>query len=381
MPSLVSLAEDLLRAAKVLESHLADSSLPHPDWDNDLLTSLPPELQTQRNALINGADDLKQLAQGPHGISQEIGLSWTSQVALRVAYAYKLPSHVPLEGSCSYASIADTTGLPESIVRRILRHCMCNHIFAQTPKGEVRHTAASRLIAVDSDSNDAIGMELDEWWPASTYLLDALRKFGDDGEQNETAFALAEQARNALDGAERNGNIKEDVPLRSTYDIFAQHPKRGRRFGAGMRYFTKDAQFDLRHLLSGFDWSGVDAPGAIVVDVGGGIGSVSHFLARNTKHLHFVIQDLQSTVENGRKQLPVELHDRVEFAAHDFFTPQKKAANIFLMRWIIHNWTDRKAVALLKNLASGMSEGSQLVIFDWLMYDEPQTQHTEKILS
>ena len=374
MPSLVELATDLLKAATALESHLQASNLPNPDHDNDLLSSLSPDLQAHRLNLINSADNIKQLALGPNGVAVDLFLSWTSHVSWRVIYAYNVAAHVPEKGSCSYGSLAEATGLPESILRRVLRHCMGNHIFAQTSMGEVRHTATSRMMAVDSDFNDAVGLELDEFMPASTSVLDAIRKFGDSGEERQIAFTLSNQSRGA------NGSDKDAAaPLKSTFEILAEHPERARRLGAGMRYFTRDDQRDPRHLLAGFDWTKVDVPGNVMVDVGGGVGTISQFLAHNTQHLRFVVQDLPGTVDIGQKQLPEELHDRIEFAPHDFFTPQKEGARIFFMRWIVHNWADKKAIALLKALASGMREGSQLVIFDYLVKDEPQTLATEKL--
>ena len=377
MPSLVELATDLLKAAKALETHLQASKLPNPDHDNDALSSLPPELHRQRLNIINGADNLKQLALSPRGVAQELLLSWTSHVSWRVVYAYNVAAHVPQEGSCSYASLAEATGLPESILRRVLRHCMGNHIFAQTAIGEVRHTAISRMMATDSDFNDAVGLELDDFMPASTYVLDAIRKFGDSGKETDIAFTLANQSYRP-NGSNGDGHGDTEAPLKSTFEIFSQNPERARRFGAGMRYFARDGLGDPRHLLAGFDWTVVDVPGTIAVDIGGGVGTISQFLARNTKNLHFIVQDLPGTVETGQKQLPADLRDRIDFVAHDFFTPQKEGARIFFMRWIMHNWADKKAIALLKAIASGMRKGSQLVIFDYLVKDEPQTLATEK---
>ena len=54
--------------------------------------------------------------------------------------------------------------------------------------------------------------------------------------------------------------------------------------------------YTISHL--GFDWKGLKQ-NAIIVDVGGGIGSQSMTLAQNHSHLRFVIQDRDSVVEDA----------------------------------------------------------------------------------
>jgi hypothetical protein len=65
MPSLTEIAENILKRAKLLDTHLAETGLPSPHFFYDTLTHLPDHLQEERNALVNEAQDLKRLAMGP----------------------------------------------------------------------------------------------------------------------------------------------------------------------------------------------------------------------------------------------------------------------------------------------------------------------------
>ena len=65
MPSLTSLAEEILINAKRLDEHLAAQGRPSPSFDHDTLINLPPELESARDALIDSTHVLKQLSQGP----------------------------------------------------------------------------------------------------------------------------------------------------------------------------------------------------------------------------------------------------------------------------------------------------------------------------
>lgn len=255
------------------------------------------------------------------------------------------------------------SGISESMTRRFLRHAIANRVFAQSSPDQVRHTAASRLMVTDPDFFDAVGLQTSDLGPTSASIFDALSKYGDSGEPNETAFSLA------------NGT---DLGI---YQILGQSPERARRFGAGMRFFTKDEGWNLKHLVAGFNWASIDYPGATIVDVGGGQGSVSQALAKATQNVKFVVLDLPGTVEQGKAALPKEFDGRIEFMAHDFFTEQavKKAPEMYLFRWIFHNWSDGYCIKILRSLIPSLSDDTRVVIYEYVIDDEPETSLTKKM--
>lgn len=63
MPSLTSLAEEILTNAKQLDKHLAAQNQPSPSFDHDALLNLSPQLESTRDALIDSAHTLKRLTQ------------------------------------------------------------------------------------------------------------------------------------------------------------------------------------------------------------------------------------------------------------------------------------------------------------------------------
>lgn len=53
---------------------------------------------------------------------------------------------------------------------------------------------------------------------------------------------------------------------------------------------------------------------------------------------------------------------------HNFFEPQPvKDADVYLMRMILHDWPDEKAVAILKHLAEAKKDGGRIVIMDMVL--------------
>ena len=287
---------------------------------------------------------------------------WVDALGLRVVYHYRLANAVPLDGAASYAEIATSSGLKESLCRRFIRLAMGSNIFDENPKDKrVMHTAASRKLATDQGLSDAVGLELEDIAPAASKLINVWEKYGQDSsEPTESAFSIYNETD------------------KTVFGVLASQPERGRRFGGAMGFFTKGDSWDLRHLLASFDWRSVDKLGDTVVDIGGGNGYISQYLARHTINTRFIVQDLPHVISQAPAQLPEDLKERVGFEVHDFFSPQKMdpPPTAFLLRYILHNWSDKYSIAILKNLAPAMRKGSKVLIYEYVLEDEPVTDLT-----
>ncbi|MCJ1294174.1 hypothetical protein MMC34_005731 [Xylographa carneopallida] len=361
MSSLTQLAEEILANAKCLDAYTASKSLPPVSFDEDSLADLPADVDAARKSLIDCTQTLRRLALGPIGTNIDIAYSATDVLSLRIIYEYRIPQAVPLSGSTTYAAISQACGLAEGLVFRFLRHAMANHIFAEAAPGFVRHTAFSRQYVADAAFRDTMGMLTCEVDPSYGKVVDALALYPGSGVAHETAYNLA------------HGTT---LPV---YAFLAQHPERARRFGSAMRWFTKGEVWDLKHLVASYDWAALDRLGAVLVDVGGGEGGVAQVLAAATQHLRVVVQDLPGTVEKGRELLPREFHDRIEFAAHDFYTAQPLKADAYFFRWIMHNYSDQTCVQILQALIPALTKGARVLVYEIVMPDEPIKSYTEKI--
>ena len=272
---------------------------------------------------------------------------------------------MPLHGSASYAEIAAATGQPERLVFRYIRQAMINHIFEESSPGQVCHTEISRIFATKPGFADYVYCHLDHFAPTAQRYIEAQEKSKFSEEPNETAFAVFHGNTNAP----------------SAYALLGSMPETAMRFASGLGYMAAGEAWHTKHLLAGFDWASADKPGAVVVDLGGGEGYVSQFLARNTQHLKFVVQDLPHVIAHGQETLSVELAGRVEFALHDFMAPQPvgQHVDVFILRWILHNWSDKYALQILKNLVPAMKAGSRVLICEYVLESEAVTEPTHKL--
>ena len=85
---------------------------------------------------------------------------------------------------------------------------------------------------------------------------------------------------------------------------------------------------------------------------------------------------------NSEKNLPEKYRGRVRFQQHDFFTPQPiKDADIYFLRFILHDWPDEECISILRNLVPALKNGAKILINEMVL-PEPNTvlNHIEKFL-
>ncbi len=107
---------------------------------------------------------------------------------------------------------------------------------------------------------------------------------------------------------------------------------------------------------------------------------MAQFLAKSTNDLKIVVQDLPGTVEQGRKFLPFKFKERIQFVGKDFFSEQPiEGADVYFLRWILHNWSDKYAIRILQALVPAMKDGAKVLVYEAVLSDKPETRWTEKI--
>ncbi|KAL1747190.1 ich1-like protein [Schizophyllum fasciatum] len=129
-------------------------------------------------------------------------------------------------------------------------------------------------------------------------------------------------------------------------------------------------------VLQAFDWNLLD-PGSLVVDVGGGIGSTTDTLVTASENcgwgLRFVLQDREVVIERAeqywKKNWPGRLRTgAVTLQVHDFFKPQiVKAPAVYLLRVILHDWSEVFARKILLQLRESAGTHTTLLCGDFIL--------------
>lgn len=71
------------------------------------------------------------------------------------------------------------------------------------------------------------------------------------------------------------------------------------------------------------------------------------------------------------KTFPKQYRDRVQFMAHDFFTPETVEADIYMMKTIMYDWTRAEAVKILRGVIPVMRPGVKIVMMELCIQSLP----------
>lgn len=123
-----------------------------------------------------------------------------------------------------------------------------------------------------------------------------------------------------------------------------------------------------------YDYPWHELGAAVVVDVGGGVGGFDIQLSKLYPELKFVVQDRGPVLKQAEhsiwpKENPAALvAGRVKFMEHDFFQKNPvQGAEVYWMRYILHDWSDEYCIQILKAIRSSMGPDSRILICDQVM--------------
>nr|GAT51470.1 predicted protein [Mycena chlorophos] len=277
-------------------------------------------------------------------------------------------------GGMHVREIAGASNTNPGLVARVLRLLATHHIF--------------REVSTDVFANNRISAVFNKAKSPRELFEKPAQRF--DGSGSESLAALAEHMStiNFRSAAELTNTVKyaspmngskskQILPFHRAFDTklsfyeWLHQPENVlpfKRFALAMKGVSEMKPGD-GILEGGFDWGSLPA-GSQIVDVGSGNGQVSLHIAQKYPELRIVNQDLASQIAGAEKywqqNLPLHIdQDLVEFQAHDFFTPQPvKDADIFLLRYITHNWQDDKVVQILQHLRNAAKPETRLVLID-----------------
>ncbi|KLO07400.1 S-adenosyl-L-methionine-dependent methyltransferase [Schizopora paradoxa] len=196
-----------------------------------------------------------------------------------------------------------------------------------------------------------IGNVTDMGCKSSAYLYETLSDpdFAFSNEPNRASF---------------NKGFNTNKTLWEFYEDPAQSA-RLHRFNTGMQALQR--MQPVEQLRDSFDWVGL-RDDALVVDVGGGIGSVPLALVKLIPKLKFVVQDMPLVVEDAQKRWKDEelvKTGRISFQAHDFFEAQPiQHPDVFFLQNILHDWSDKFCLQILSRLREAAGPETRLFVRD-----------------
>lgn len=259
---------------------------------------------------------------------------WVTQI-VRAAAVFNVADHISA-GRSTDVEIAEAESTDVDAMRRLLRTCAS--IGLLTVMGDGSYEGTSLLWTLLADSPDSLrGLAISQaapghWLPWGRFP-DAIRS----GEpQTHSAYGA------------------------TVFEYFAEHQDEGRAFTESMRNLSSTNGELIAQLL--------DTQGAeFVLDVGGASGDLLHSVMLNNPKLkgavfdrgHVLPDAVAAAAEKG-------LQDRCGAFEGDFFkeVPQ---ADIYLLRYILHDWSDEQCVQILSNCRQSLNDGGRVAVIDHLI--------------
>ncbi len=110
-----------------------------------------------------------------------------------------------------------------------------------------------------------------------------------------------------------------------------------------------------------------------VVDVGGGQGNMLAAVLEAVPEVTGVLFDQPAVIRTARARLArTPAAGRMRFVAGNFFRSVPRGGDVYVLRWILHNWSDRDAVRILRNCRAAMPRTGRLLIIEEVVPDHPR---------
>jgi hypothetical protein len=237
------------------------------------------------------------------------------------------------DGPVSVAELAAHTETDPPSLGRLLRALASVGVFAESTRGVYTQSDLSELLRSDTPGS-----------LADLFIANAQP-------DNWNSFA-------DLDYSVRTGrSALEHRTGKSFFEAYSD-PYYAGAFHRGMSGLS---ELHSVAVSSSYDFSGFRS----LCDVGGGYGHLLGTLLETNPELSGILFDTPEVIEAARSAPAKEvLLQRAELVAGDFFTSVPSGGDAYVMKFILHDWDDEHATALLRNVRSAMTPSGTLLVID-----------------
>lgn len=243
-----------------------------------------------------------------------------------------IADQIPLGSARSATAIAQATGCHAPSLYRMLRLLASHGVFKETSEGTFEHTSLSAPLRADVEGSFHAGAKL---------------------------FHQVFEIFDKLDHTVRTGEpgiVK--VFGTSMFEYFKDKPELAALFDAGMTSFHG---YETGAMLDAYDFSGID----VLADLGGGNGSLIAGVLRRYPKMRGILFDMQHVVDRASQSAHIRaVAERCRVVPGSFFETAPAGADAYLMRHVLHDWTDEQCVSILRNVRRVVPPQGKLLIVE-----------------
>ncbi len=241
------------------------------------------------------------------------------------------------DGPLSIADLAEATGTHARSLYRMLRALASRGIFSEDADGRFSLTA----------------------------LADPLRSDAPDSIHNWALFVGSEaelQTWAHLSYSVRTGKPAfEHIFGKGWFDYLDEQPEMAQIFNHLM---TGGSTSDAAAIIEAHDFSVYRK----IVDIGGGHGALlAHILEQNPQSSG-VLFDAPSVIAGATGAIDTQVNQgRAERVAGNFFEAVPNGGDAYVLKYIIHDWDDERAIVILKKCRQAMAENGRVLLVEMVI--------------
>jgi hypothetical protein len=242
------------------------------------------------------------------------------------------------DGPITAAQIAARISCDEETTHRLLRGAVgCGLCTMDRRTGAVKLTRTGAVLSSDHPASLRAWMR----YKGMRSTVDAWGGLADSVRSGESAFATVHGV--------------------SVWERYAAHPDEGRVFASTMRQAT---EISARAIARVYPWP----DGAVVCDVGGGIGTLlSVIVGESDSHLRGILVDSAPMIAEAERFLAERaVADRIDRVEGDIFRAVNATADVYVLKDVLHDWDDDRCGKILAAVAASMPSGAKLVVCEYL---------------
>jgi AraC-like DNA-binding protein len=277
----------------------------------------------------------QRLTPAPAAMIEMILAGWTSQ-AITVAAQLGVADALA-DGPLSIDQLAARVDADADALRRLLRALISRGVFRYRRDG--RYELNSLADTLRSDA------------PAS--MKSAARFYGSQ-EQRERWTLLVDSVRTGT-------SVVPALRGKSSFDYFADEPELAELFNQTM---TSVSEMTDATVVAGYDFGAYPT----IVDVGGGHGPLLAAILAAAPASRGVLYDLPLVVSNAPSLLREQgVADRVVISEGSFFDSVPGDGDAYVLKNIIHDWPDDKAVQILRNVRAAAGPRTTVLLVEFVI--------------
>lgn len=160
---------------------------------------------------------------------------------------------------------------------------------------------------------------------------------------------------------ETGKNAFERVMGESIWAWFDRHPDERENFAHAMMGIT----VAIAPLVAGLFPFGESS---VICDVGGGTGTLLSELLVRHPHLRGILADAPGVCAKAGELLAGRgVADRVEITAANFFESVPLGADTYVLKSVLHDWSDEQCLAILRNVRRAVPAGGRVLLVEFLV--------------